>query len=165
MAILKPGARAAFGALLGAALGAGCTGVALRPDGSPGDEKCPEGAREAMESFALKPGLSALMEVDATHQSPGRFLPLVIYDGPVESVTRDSIAELPAKVRLQGWVWTSGPRVIIRYYSARLPDGRVIPFCAVAAENGPGLPKGPGRPGSAALRDTSSWVFITGQFK
>jgi hypothetical protein len=101
------------------------------------------------------------MWVDATRTDSG---PLVIYDGPVVSETWVNMEELPGDTRLYGRVWTSGPRVVIRYYSARLPDGKVIPFCGVAAENGHGLPKGPGRPGSAALKSAFAWVYVVGRF-
>jgi len=145
-----------------AALATGCPGVPLRPDGSPAEEKCSEGAREAITSFGLEPGSSVTAFVDVTRQVVG---PLTIYDGPVESETWLPMEELPGGTRLQGRVWTSGPRVVIRYYSATLPDGRHIPFCAVAADNGPGLPKSPGRPGSAALEGPAVSIYVTGQFR
>lgn len=161
----SPLRRGPLGALIFVAVSAGCPGVAIRPDGSPAEEDCPEGAREAMEARRLKPGASLVVHVDAAKPSPGKLTPLIVYDGPIESETRLPVAELPGHTRLQGRIWTGGPRVVIRYYSARLPDGKLIPFCAVAADNGPGLPKSPGRPGSAALEDSSAFVFVTGQFR
>jgi hypothetical protein len=136
--------------------------VPLRPDGSPAEEKCPEGAREAITSLGLEPGSATDAFVEVTRKVPG---PLIVYDGPVESETWGPMEELPGRTRLLGRIWTSGPRVVIRYYSARLPDGKVIPFCAVAADNGPGLPKTPGRPGSAALEGPAVRIYITGQFR
>jgi len=119
-----------------------------------------------MEALRLKPGAALLVELDATRPSRGKQTPLIVYDGPIESETRGSREELPGHTRLLGRVWTGGPRVVIRYYSARLPDGKVIPFCAVAADNDDaGLPKSPGRPGFAALEDSSVFVFVTGQFR
>ena len=115
-----------------------------------------------MEAFDLAPGDSVSMDVEVNRTDPG---PLIVYDGPVESRTWGPMESLPARTRLYGRVWTGGPRVVIRYYSARLPDGKVIPFCAVAADNGPGLPKSPGRPGSAALPSSAASVYITGQFR
>jgi hypothetical protein len=144
------------------ALCMGC-GVPLRPDGSPAEEQCPAGAKEAMASFGLHPGFSSIVVwIDANRQEDG---PLIVYDGPVESAAWGPEAELPGGVRLLGRVWTGGPRVVIRYYSARLPDGKVIPFCAVAAEDGHGLPKTPGRSGSAALAYTHAAAIITGVFR
>lgn len=158
VAVLK---RGLFWALLGVAGGAGCPGVPLRPDGSPTEEKCPAGAREAMEALGLAPGDSDHIYVDATQKGPG---PLIVYDGPIESMTSLKMMDLPGHTRLYGRVWTGGPRVVIRYYSARLPDGKVIPFCAAASWNGHGLPKSPGRPGSAALHSSVASVTITGRF-
>jgi len=140
----------------------GCPGVPLRPDGSPAEEKCPEGAREAITSFGLEPGSSTAVFVEVSRTMPG---PLIVYDGPIESMTWGPMEELPGRTRLQGRIWTSGPRVVIRYYSATLPDGRHIPFCAVAGDNGPGLPKTPGRPGSAALEGPAVTIYVTGQFR
>ena len=145
-----------------------CSGVPLRPDGSPAAEPCPADAAEAMREFHLVPaangrlGSAEMIDLDVTQRRKG---PMVIYDGPIESEIRPNMGDLPPNTRLQGRVWTSGPRVIIRYYSARLPDGRRIPFCAAAGDNGPGLPKGPGRPGSAALPRIYATVYVVSQFR
>jgi hypothetical protein len=153
--------RGPLWALLGA-MAVGCPGVPLRPDGSPADEKCPAGAREALAALDLAPGASVSVFADVTRKSLG--LPLILYDGPIESETLVPMVNLPGGTRLQGRVWTSGPRIVIRYYSARLPDGKSIPFCAVAADNGPGLPKAPSRPGGAAIEGPTAEVYVTGQF-
>jgi hypothetical protein len=50
----------------------GCPDVPLRPDGSPGDEKCPAGAREAMEAFDLIPGNAITVDVDANRTEAKR---------------------------------------------------------------------------------------------
>lgn len=141
---------------------AGCPGVPVRPDGTPVEEPCPAGAREAMAEFALGPGAAEYAFVDARQRGAG---PLIVYDGPIESEMGLNMEELPPRTRLEGRVWTSGPRVVIRYYAARLPDGRRIPFCAIAGWNGPGLPKSPGRPGSAALEQTSARVYVVERFR
>jgi hypothetical protein len=146
----------------------GCPGVAVRPDGTPTEEACPAGAREAMASLGLvpgtqfRPGSSAEMDLDVTQRREGA---LIVYDGSLESETVVPMADLPPKTRLFGRVWTGGPRVVIRYYSAQLPDGKRIPFCGVAGWNGPGLPKAPGRPGSAALSQTFASVYVVSQFR
>ena len=114
-----------------------------------------------MESFGLRPGLATTIWVDVYRQDTG---PLVVYDGPIESQTWVNMEDLPGHTRLYGRVWTSGPRVVIRYYSARLPDGKVVPFCGVAADNGHGLPRGSSRPGSGALDAAFAWVYVTGRF-
>ncbi len=148
--------------LLSVAVIAGCPDVPLRPDGSPGAEKCPPGAREAMEAFNLAPGNSVTVDVDADRTEAG---PIVVFDGPIETMTWGPVEKLPERTRLYGRVWTGGPRVVIRYYKARLPDGKVIPFCAVVASDGPGLAKTPSRPGVVAVPSSTGMVFITGQFK
>jgi hypothetical protein len=156
VAILK------FRAWVFLALCAGC-GLPLRPDGSPVEERCPAGAREAMESLGLHPGSVGSVDLDVSRRERD---PLILYDGPIESETWTSVADFPGQTRLYGRVWTSGPWVVIRYYSARLPDGKVIPVCAVAAEGrGPGIPKSPGRSGSAAVEHSSAAFFIVGQFR
>jgi hypothetical protein len=160
VALLKFATRAAW-ALLGIAIGVACVDVPLRPDGSPAEEECPKGAIEAMKALRLRAGDAPLVYVDAARKEDG---PLIVYDGPVESLTILNTALLPDQTRLYGRIWTSGPRVVIRYYKARLPDGKVIPFCAMAGHNGPGLPKSPGRPGFAALEDSSAYVYVTGRF-
>jgi len=142
---------------------AGCpVGVAVRPDGSPAEEPCPAGAREAMAELGLWPRASAQVDLDVTQLREGA---LLVYDGPLESETVVPMGELSAKTHLFGRVWTGGPRVVIRYYSAQLPDGRKLPFCGVANWNGPGLPKAPGRPGSAALSQTFASVDVVSQFR
>jgi hypothetical protein len=98
-----------------------------------------------------------LIDLDVRQRGHG---PLIVYDGPIESELGLNMEDLPPRTRLEGRVWTGGPRVVIRYYSARLPDGRRIPFCAAAGWNGPGLPKSPGRPGSAALESTTASVYV-----
>jgi len=144
------------------ALCVGC-GVPLRPDGSPVEEKCPDRARETMESFGLRPGDHETIYIDVNRQERG---PLVVYDGPIESVTWEPMKNLPGNVRLYGRIWTGGPRVVIRYYSARLPDGKVIPFCAMAAYGtGLGIPKTPGRPGSAAVESSLAFVSVMDRFR
>jgi len=133
--------------LLGAVLGVGCPpNVAIRPDGNPAEEKCPEGAQETMTALGLIPNTDRRRGSHVSiflNTAQKTIEPLILYDGPIESETWTNIEDLPGGTRLQGRVWTSGPRVVIRYYSARLPDGKVIPFCAVAGENGPSIRRHP----------------------
>lgn len=108
------------------------------------------------------PGSSTQMDVDAAQRM--REGALILYDGPLESATNYQMEDLPPETHLSGRVWTGGPRVVIRYYTAQLPDGQRIPFCAVAGWNGPGLPKTPGRPGSAAITTPAS-VYVVSRFR
>lgn len=57
-----------------AATGCPTVGVPLRPDGSPGPEKCSEEALKAMRILRLRPGDSAFVELDVnqTDTSPRR---------------------------------------------------------------------------------------------
>ena len=162
MALLVKFATRAAWALLGIAIGVACVNVPLQPDGSPAEEECPKGAIEAMKALRFRPGDGPLVYIDAARKDDG---PLIVYDGPVESLTLNNTGLLPESTRLYGRIWTSGPRVVIRYYSARLPDGKVIPFCAAVGHDGRhGLPKFSGRPGSAALEDSTVFVHATGRF-
>ena len=54
----------------------GCTGVPLRPDGTPGPEECPAGALEAMRELGIRPGDKGSVEADATQyeQLPARLM-------------------------------------------------------------------------------------------
>jgi hypothetical protein len=115
-----------------------------------------------MAEFGLGPGSREHIDVDARQPGVG---PLVVYDGPIESALGLNMEELPPGTRLEGRVWTGGPRVIIRYYAARLPNGRRIAFCGVAGWNEPGLAKSPGRPGSAAIEKSPASVYVVGRFR
>jgi hypothetical protein len=54
---------------------------------------------------------------------------------------------------------------VIRYYEAELPDGRRLPICAVAQDDGGGLVKRPDSPpGSAFLPDSGTGLTIVSVF-
>jgi hypothetical protein len=108
------------------------------------------------------PGSETQIDLDVTQRREGA---LIVYDGPIESETNFQMDGVPPRTRLFGRVWTGGPRVAIRYYSAQLPDGRRLPFCGVAGWNGLGLPKAPGRPGSAALEQAFASVYVVSRFR
>jgi hypothetical protein len=151
--------------ILTSCLGLGCTGsgVSLRPDGSPGPQKCPDKALEAMRYFQLRPGDSSTVEIDANQSGQS---PISLNDGPVESYLRDDLGPFPPVTRLYGQVWTGGPNVVIRYYAARPPDGDTIPICAVARLGGGGLLKKPGsRSGNALLEFSRAGVYIVDEFR
>jgi hypothetical protein len=160
-------------ALLGCAailvLSSGCPragpgGVALRPDGTPGPEKCPEKALEAMEYLKLFVGTSGWVQLDA-NQSRARTITL--YDGPIESVIDGNLGLLDAPTRLYGQVWTGGPQPVIRYYAAKpMGGGRPIPICAVARLGFGQLRKRPeSMPGTAILDSSSAGVYIVDEFR
>lgn len=136
--------------------------MSLLPDGSPGPEPCPEKARLVMEALKLRPGATAQIEIDANQFERE---PLTINAGPIESIMLEPMGKLEAASRLYGRVWTSGPRVVIRYYWAQRADGNRMPFCAVARSGGGQLEAKPGRfPGSVELQYSSSLAFIVEDF-
>jgi hypothetical protein len=146
----------------------GCTttsagAVALRPDGTPGPQECPEEARKAMRYVRLHVGDAALVELDANQVGAQ---PITLYDGPVESMLTDDLGMLESPTRLYGWVWTSGPQVVVRYYEAHPPDGDKIPICAVARLGNGQLRKRPeSKPGTAILDFSVASAFIVDSFR
>jgi hypothetical protein len=137
--------------------------VALRPDGTPGPQECPEEARKAMRYVRLHVGDAALVELDANQVGAQ---PITLYDGPVESMLKDDLGMLESPTRLYGWVWTSGPQVVVRYYEAHPPDGDKIPICAVARLGNGQLRKRPeSKPGTAILDFSIADAFIVDSFR
>jgi hypothetical protein len=147
----------------------GCAGtavgkVALRPDGSPVPEKCPEKALEAMGYLQISVGDGGLIELDANQTDTS---PITLYDGPIESFLNDDLGRLESPARLYGWVWTTGPQVVIRYYEAHpLRGGRRVPICAVARAAKGQLRKRPdSKPGTAVLEFSRAGVYIVDEFR
>lgn len=146
----------------------GCPGtatgeVALRPDGTPGSEKCPEKALEAMNYLRLFVGEGGWVRLDANQSRA----PITLYDGPIESVLDDNIGLLESPARLYGRVWTAGPQPVIRYYAAQpMNGGNRIPICAVVRQGFGQLLKRPeSKPGTALLDITSAGVFIVDEYR
>jgi hypothetical protein len=138
-------------------------GVSLRPDGSPGPQECSEKAREAMRILNLRVGDGAAVELDVNQSVTS---PITLYDGPVESMLTSSLGPLPSVTRLYGWVWTSGPQVVIRYYEAHPPDSEPFAICAVARlAHGQLVKKPESMPGTAILEFSSAGVFIVNSFR
>ncbi|WP_164001108.1 hypothetical protein [Pyxidicoccus caerfyrddinensis] len=144
--------------------GSATSGVALRSDGTPGPEECPEKTREVMGYLGLHVGDAALVQIDANQ--PLRS-PVVLYEGPIESVLEDDLGIIEAPSRLYGRVWTSGPQVVIRYYEAhRLSDGKRLPICAVARLGSGQLRKRPeSKPGTAIIDTYVTGAFIVEEFR
>jgi hypothetical protein len=154
----------AFMVLLLATSGCPPGAVLVRPDGSPGPEKCPEEALKAMRTLRLKVGDSAFVELDVNQTDTS---PVTLYDGPVESMLNDDLGPfLESPTRLYGLVWTGGPQIVIRYYEAKPPDGDVIPICAVARLAKGQLKKLPeSKPGMAVVEFSSSGAYIVDSFR
>ena len=143
----------------------GCSsgGVSLRPDGSPGPEKCSDEALHAMRILGLRVGDGAGVELDVNQAEDS---PITLYEGPVESDLNDSLGPLYPPTRLYGRVWTGGPQVVVRYYEAHPPDRDKIPICAVARVARGQLKKRPdSKPGTAILEYSSASVFIVDGFR
>ncbi|NMO13410.1 serine/threonine protein kinase [Pyxidicoccus fallax] len=147
-------------------LSAGCTttgGVALRPDGTPGPQECPEEAKRVMRALKLRVGDAAWVELDANQI---KSKPITLYDGPIESILEQDFGTLETTTRLYGQVWTGGPQVVIRYYEAHPPDTEKLPICAVARLSENQLRKLPGsKPGMAILEFSVSGVAIVDAFR
>jgi hypothetical protein len=149
------------------AMGPGCTttrgNVALRGDGSPGPEECPEEALKTMRILRLRVGDGSNVELDINQDDVS---PITLYDGPIESVLNASLGPLESPTRLYGRVWTGGPQVVIRYYEAEPPDGDKILICAVARLSKGQLRKRPdSKPGTAILEFSTAGVDIVSSFR
>jgi hypothetical protein len=145
------------------ALGFGCSGIPIRPDGSPGYQPCPAGALEAMQRLGITVADSAFITIDPQRAND---LPFTLYDGPIESVLTRDFGPLPAGTRILGTVWTGGLDVVIRYHEARLPSGVVMPFCGVARDAYGGMTKRPSSPaGLGIIPDSGAAVWIVDAFR
>ncbi|QSQ20721.1 serine/threonine protein kinase [Pyxidicoccus parkwayensis] len=144
----------------------GCTtpgGVALRSDGSPGPQECPEKALEVMRYLKIRVGDAALVELDANQIRSRR---VTLYDGPIESMLKEDLGTLEATTRLYGKVWTSGPQVVIRWYQAHPPDGDEMPICAVARLSEDQMQKRPeSKPGTAILDGSVAAAYVVNAFR
>lgn len=138
-------------------------GVSLRPDGTPGPQKCSEEAKKTMSILRARVGDSTLVDLDANQIDSE---PITLYDGPIESVAREGFGTLGSLTRLYGQVWTSGPQVVIRYYEAHPVDGDKVPICAVARLGDGQMRKLPGsKPGMAMLESSIAAAFIVDDFR
>lgn len=155
-----------FGSIVLLATSSGCTttgGAALRPDGTPGPQECPEVAKSVMEALKLRVGDAAWVELDANQISSRR---ITLYDGPIESILKDDLGTLETTTRLYGRVWTSGPQVVIRYYEAHPPDSGKLPICAVARLSYDQMRKLPeSKPGTAILDGSTAAAYIVDAFR
>lgn len=150
--------------LLGAPLGcATAGGVALRADGSPGPQECPEETLKAMRLLRLRVSDGASVELDLNQAETS---PITLYDGPIESELESHLGPLDPPTRLYGYVWTGGPQIVIRYFQAQPPDGDTIPVCAVARLAGGQFRKRPeSKPGTAIIESSSAAVYIVDAFR
>jgi len=137
--------------------------VTLRSDGTPAPERCPQHALDVMQALELHPGhSSSKVELDANQIERE---PLTLIAGPIESVMTEHMGRLGALTRLYGQVWTSGPRVVIRYYYAQRAGENPLPICAVARLGGGELEGKPGKfPNSTELPYSDALAFVVQDF-
>ena len=77
----------------------------------------------------------------------------------------EHMGRLGAATRLYGRVWTSGPRVVIRYYHAQRAGENPLPICAVARLGGGELEGKPGKfPNSTELPYSDALAFVVQDF-
>ncbi|WP_037583844.1 serine/threonine protein kinase [Stigmatella aurantiaca] len=113
---------------------AGCPGVQTRPE----PELCPEKAVKAMEQeldWSLDSGETLLVTVDVTkgkipRRTRNREEAVTIFkDGPVTGALSEPNGKAPEGTILEGHLWTTGDKIVGRYFRARLPNGRTVPIC------------------------------------
>lgn len=117
-----------------------------------------------MRTLQLHPGDAASIDIDANQMDQS---PVSLNDGPVESVLwSEQLGWLPTGTRLYGRIWTGGPSVVVRYYSAQPPDNEPIPICAVARKAKGQMMKLPGsKPGNALILDSRVLLVIVNEFR
>ncbi len=143
-------------------LGSGCRGISTRPDGRPGPQDCPSGALEAMQRLGLAVSDRRSIRIDPRSERN----PLVLLEGPIESLLEGDFGALPAGTRFYGQVWTGGPDVVIRYHEVRTPHGRTYPFCGIAVDGSNGMTKRPDSPpGSGIIPDGAAIIRVVDAFR
>jgi hypothetical protein len=137
--------------------------LALRPDGTPGPQECPEEAKKAMRYMKLRVGDAAWVDLDANQLDAKR---IRLYDGPIESMLSEELGTLEATTRLYGQVWTAGPQVVIRWYEAHPPSSEKVPICAVARLSRDQMRKLPeSTPGMAVLEGSTAAAYVVDAFR
>jgi hypothetical protein len=137
--------------------------VALRSNGTPGPEPCPEEALKAMRYLRIGIGEGASIQLDLNQD---RVPTVTLYDGPIESMLEEPLGRLGAGTRLYGQVWTRGPQVIIRYYSAQEIGEEEFPLCGVIRVSKGKMARRPDSPPDAAMLDFSEAdVWIVNAFR
>src|SRR5512132_3357766 len=137
--------------------------VPLRSDGAPEPERCPQDALNVMQALELQPGHSnAKVELDANQYERE---PLTVAPRPLERVMIGPVGRLGGATRLYGRVWTSGPRVVIRYYYVQRDGREPLPICAVARRMGGDLEGKPGKfPNSTEVPVSNAVAFAVQDF-
>ncbi|HEX5751253.1 MAG TPA: serine/threonine protein kinase [Archangium sp.] len=149
----------ALGAL--AVLFTACSGVRLRPDGTPEPQDCPREALDAMARLGIHPKDSLTVLVDERWGERGVTR---LEEGPVVGYLDSSHEQLPERTRLFGQVWTAGEMVTVWYYEAEVPGGSRMPFCAEVDDSG-GQVKDPSSPrGVAIIQDNVANAKVVARY-
>lgn len=125
----------------------GCSGVRLRPDGTPLPQDCPRQTLEAMARMGLNPGDSFPVVMD---ERLGEIDKARLEEGTVVGYVSRFPEHLPEGTRLFGQVWTGGEMVIIRYDALQVPGGPRVPVCVEVDDSG-GQEKDPASPPGVAI--------------
>jgi hypothetical protein len=138
-------------------LSTGCSGLRLRPDGTPLPEECPRQALEAMERMGIPMDRSFSLIVDERLNDQW---PAPLAEGAVVGYVDDDHAKIPVGTRLYGRAWTGGEKAIIRYYELQAPGGARMPACIEFREGLGGQMKDPSSPPGVALLPDANGVAI-----
>ncbi|HEX8821067.1 MAG TPA: hypothetical protein VF794_14155 [Archangium sp.] len=139
----------------------GCSGVRLRPDGTPEPQDCPRQTLEAMARMGLYPGDSFPVVMD---ERLGVASKARLEEGSVVGYVDRPYEQLPEGTRLFGQVWTAGEMVIIRYDAIQVPAGHRMPLCAEVDDSG-GQEKDPASPkGVAIIQDNVGVVKVVTRY-
>jgi serine/threonine-protein kinase len=113
----------------GAAATVACSGSQVRP---PDDVPCPDGALAAMQKLGLLQGETIDIYLREDKRG-GTGDPLFVSDGEITSRVGAHHRNL-GEALVRGYLWTKGEKVIGRYTSLELPDGRRYPVCLTLCE-------------------------------
>jgi len=144
-------------------LSVGCTSVPLRPDGTPGPEKCPAKALDAMKKLGISPGDTAYIVIETSKYGQS---PLALSDGLLEGYLEHALGSLPSGTRLYGQIWTGSTAVVIRYLEVYNPQVGRFPFCGIVLNKDGSLNKRPGSsPGIGIIRDDHGTLQAVTSFR
>ncbi|WP_093518413.1 serine/threonine protein kinase [Stigmatella erecta] len=146
---------------------AGCPGVQTRP----APELCPAKAVKAMKQeldWSLDSGETLLVTVDVTKGKMPRYPHnnneednwAVFKDGPVTGALSEPNGKAPEGTILEGHLWTTGDKIVGRYFRARLPNGRTVPICVELRHGGMFKEEG-SKPGKAVGSKETDAVAVT----
>jgi eukaryotic-like serine/threonine-protein kinase len=152
-------------AVVATCLHTACVGAPVKPQ----SEDCPPKAIAAMRRFHML-GKGTGVYLDANRPwKQGEPEDAVFQDGPIVSITRGRVGDIPKGLLLHGYLYVSGDygenrfgggKFYGRYDRMELPDGSQFPICAIIG-NADGMPKRPNsRPGNIWLSRAQPVQFV-----